>query len=704
MNMKKKMLGIIAGISIISTAAFAATQLSFNPSTPLSEPTVAPAENAANKGKILRLTDGTLIVVYGDAVDTAFESWDYNGTVTPARDIFLTYSKDDGATWSAPLNLSNTASQTDAGAFYDPDGNGPDGTGGLPPQNFYGNSDKPNIFAPGLGNNIMVSWTDKFCPGGSQGVASYNAPFLNLNPGTIQVPFSCTYVARLQNDTAGGTINLVAVDRLTDGTRDAKNDVARGGGGGNAIVWQEDPEGLQPGEAEGPGDGGSGANVSKGTDAWYSWLANKVFATGAWSAPQRISDNQLDNVGAARPNMFLGKHPQSPGKSWAIVAYEETKGLGTIEGKYVIYHVFPYDNPSAGAVPAGGGVIVSDPLENSRRVRFVAKGSPGSTNGTRIIMFWKQGMEDQGGPSDIMARVGHVPAGWDPTNPATTGFGWRPADLTPAVVGSADPATALGNAEPLNLSSAALTDESMTNPIDDARAHRAIIVGDFIAVGYSYTPDQAVARFTVEENYDFYIRRSTDGGASWDTPVNLSKLPKDLTVKEPRLVGSPGSVKTTCPSGDPAAADTTNTEDCQDKNVFYVAWGTELNQQESISQGSIDLSLAISRTTDKGDSYEPALTLVEGDVILDEPEDSQNGESQLRITPDGSKAFITWMQTTVDGKEVAFADGAPVSISTSDGGGGGCSMTSNRKVDLVIPLLILIGLGYLGRRRLNDKQ
>lgn len=695
----KLVISIVSGLLV--TSASATTQIRLNQEINLSAETGAPAaENAANKGKVLRLTDGTLITVYGDAVDSTAKAWNYNGDIYSARDIFITYSKDDGVSWSTPLNISETATLTDTGTFYDPDGNGEDGAGGLAPMNYYGDSDKPNIFAPGNGNNIMVSWPDKYCPGGNQNVVEYTAPYLSLTPGVIQVPYSCMYVARLVN--SADSVDLIAVDQLTDGTRDAKSDVPRGGGGGNAIVWQEDPEGLQPGDAEGPGDGGSGAKTSNGTNIWYSYLANNVFSTGSWSAPQSVTDNTSSDPGASRPNLFVGKNPNSPGKAWAILAYEERKGLDLDElaGKYVIYHVFAFDNPANGPVPAGAGVIVSDPLENARRVRFVAKTSPGSTDGTRIIMLWKQGVEDQGGPSDIMARIGHVPEGWDPTVNTTTSYGWRPQDLTPAIVGSGDPATALNNDAPLNLTSAALTDRSTTNPIDDARAHRAIMVGDFIAVGYSYTPDQPVTRYTVEENYDFYVRRSFDGGATWDEARNLSNLPKDRSVKEPRLVGTPGSVSSTCPSGDPEAADTTNPADCQSKSTFYVAWGTELNQQESTSEGSIDLDLYMSRSLDFGETYEPPVALAIGGVDLDNDE-SSNGESQIRMTPDGSQSYVTWMKTTDDGKEVAFNSGdfQTVSFNLDSEGGGFCSYNPNGRFDPVLPGLLLTAMAWLGWRR-----
>ncbi|NIV37854.1 MAG: hypothetical protein GWN58_53115, partial [Anaerolineae bacterium] len=61
-----------------------------------------------------------------------------------------------------------------------------------------------------------------------------------------------------------------------------------------------------------------------------------------------------------------------------------------------------------------------------------------------------------------------------------------------------------------------LTDLSSTNPYDDARAHRGAIRGDFVVMGYSYTPNWAASR-NGNDKYDFYVRRSFDGGQTWTT-------------------------------------------------------------------------------------------------------------------------------------------------------------------------------------------
>src|SRR5690606_39156446 len=113
----------------------------------------------------------------------------------------------------------------------------------------------------------------------------------------------------------------------------------------------------------------------------------------------------------------------------AIVAYEETKGLqGLDDGKYVRYHTFSAFDTSMPDPTDGAGWIISMPEENARRVRFIVQPGPlQASSDLRIVWVYKQGDYDQGGPSDIMTRVGHI----DRTDPASTGF--RPEALTPYV-------------------------------------------------------------------------------------------------------------------------------------------------------------------------------------------------------------------------------------------------------------------------------
>ena len=561
----------------------------------------------AIKSKLVRLVypegDGfahVLVCVYSDSVGP--DVWSYDGGMFGAQDVFVTRSADDGETWSTPVNISNTAMLSSISADHDGD---PD----TPPIPYHGDSEKPNIF--NVGKNVVVTWVDRYAPGDEQRTVAYP------EFGLIEMPYACVYEAR----SSDGGLTWSPARALSNGYRDAKQDVNKGSTAGWAVTWQEDPQGLQPGQAEGPGEGGSGATVAKGSDIWWtSRTTPQLVADAPFPAAARLTDNftmmgqgtnegyEYGQQGASRANLALVG-------GTAVVAYEETKGLeGLDDGKYVRYHVFSAFDDSMPDATEGVGWIVSDPTQNARRVRFVTQGTPGPKSGAKMFMFYKEGEYDQGGPSDIIGRAAHG--------------GFMPENLVPAV--APNPTTrevAFGNTPGLNLSSSmGLEAHSGDDDFEDARAHRALIDGDFIAIGWSYTPDWAIARFTDLENYNFWMRRSFDGGVTWDEPRNLSNITDTtINVKEPRLIKTPSSP-------DPSEP--------RDPNAFVVGWGTEVNTYEHLGLPPEELDIVVTRTTDRGETYAPIVAIADGPA--------NQYESQIRCTPDAETIHAVW-QERIDG-------------------------------------------------------
>lgn len=245
-----------------------------------------------------------LIVFYQDGhVDFPPDSGGFGGH--GHRDIFGAVSLDDGATWKR-TNLSKSG---DLSSFKLKDGTDYPG-------------DVVRLFDDVAGNKVLAVWASRYCKGGSPNFAiddtykslvetelgyttdADKATNLYLNdffgvsgsqkssdfadegyPTVGEVPFSCLWAARGTLETVNedgsfdpnGTLKGIVwrqAERLTSGVRDVhRMEAAAVPGAGFVVTWQEDPEGMRPGDGEGPGEGWSGAVAHHQTDIWYSYIA-----------------------------------------------------------------------------------------------------------------------------------------------------------------------------------------------------------------------------------------------------------------------------------------------------------------------------------------------------------------------------------------------------------------------------------------------
>ena len=635
------------------SVAIAATALSFSAAVNVSQ-TAAPSEKAKN----VRLA-------YQVGLEFR-KAWLYtygeNDGASGRGNVYARRSFDEGATWSAPVLLSRDGAGNATG------GQVITTAGGF---STAADNNKPNIFAPPItsGPKVVVSWTSAYCPSdpltghaGSYTSAVQGQSAL-VSGGAVDHPFHCLWVAT----TTDPELTNWTTTQLTTGARDALGDVLAGNSTGTsfALAWQEDPAGLKPGEAEGPGDGGSGATVTPGTNIWYS-AAPSPNGLVLRSSIRQASDNNSTATGAAgasRPNLGISG-------STAALAYEESSCPGGSSGKCIVYHSFPTLAPTfstAEGAAGEAGAIVSDVTQNARRVRLVLQGaSAAPTANLRTLLLWRESAATagEGAPADIVVRRGIAGAS------ASASSGYAGADI-------------------LVDSPRRLTDVAASG--GNANAHRALIRNNLIALAYDQTPSMDGANPEKTQpttaTYNLFLTRSTDSGASWDSARNLSGLTEPgMRVVEPRLVPTPGTVINPV-TGVAGPGDT------QDVNVFYVAYGTEKNDATGAAG-----RVYVSRSIDQGQNFE-AFVALPGAA-------GGQSEAQLRPTPDGSAVAALWMQEqTVDdplSKDALFAVATPALVPAPEmPAGAGCSMASQvQQPDPLLPLLAVLGLlGLLLRRK-----
>jgi hypothetical protein len=202
-----------------------------------------------------------------------------------------------------------------------------------------------NVVHQVFDDNIFVAWVSKYCDGGTplykldvddtddaayfadledtygkDAMYLYDLFGVKGNQGSVdyelqgfpevgEIPYSCVWTARgkllagddpTTTDTTEATyVMWTKPERLTSGTRDANLpavDCAKGAG--CMMTWQEDPQGLRPGQGLGPGEGWSGAIANQKTDIWYSHISQADFdlvfdAAGTVAAPLTMAEYGL---------------------------------------------------------------------------------------------------------------------------------------------------------------------------------------------------------------------------------------------------------------------------------------------------------------------------------------------------------------------------------------------------------------------------
>lgn len=374
------------------------------------------------------------------------------------------------------------------------------------------------------------------------------------------------------------------------------------------------------------------------------------------------------NTAASRPNLDFAVDGD---KVLALVTYEETKGLCRDEsdvgkgcpdepwltGKFMMYHHFEFDKPDTVnhgyimAQPAVGdeiydgedgigvaydvsqcdqidvnedGVLDNGCYENTRRERFTVNTDP--TASTKVVLIYKQGAFKQGERADIFLRR------------AVGGF--KSSNFEDDVCVSCGTSSVVdGEVVTTWHELDGLDDGSTTNIMDDARSLRAALDGDRVLIGFAHTDDWKMAttpdaNFIYGDNYNYMVRRSLDGGATWNIPYNTSNLPnKKISVVEPRLA----------------------TVEDPDQKTFVATYCTSANVVRVASSDGVPthppgLDCYYSRTTDDGDTYEnleddDKWTLSDGKRFTCLACAKQEEvEPEVFLTPDGNTMHSAWVQ------------------------------------------------------------
>jgi hypothetical protein len=326
---------------------------------------------------------------------------------------------------------------------------------------------------------------------------------------------------------------------------------------------------------------------------------------------------------ATRPRISLQSYRKTDESysAWTVLLYEENKALGELDldddgfidenpdvaaeiGKNVRYVSFEFNRPEVVrqnlqlnqpslSYDANGSLVFTDLLDivgcDAQNTTDTAEGllvcdtlydTEIARRGSLMVQPWgkvvgsgsrlaamplfKQGIINQGGPADIMARRFVAPTGFQPgvdnpydernmvcgqwefmdgsnpnyldglcvspainlsaTVPVTcdTDCGGYPTTLDPDFVDD-DTGGSIEVPKVLTWSQTVLQldDQSWENPMDVAKGHRGFLDKDFVMVLYAWSPNWKTNAIG-KDQYNLYVRRSFDGGETWTTtPASL---------------------------------------------------------------------------------------------------------------------------------------------------------------------------------------
>jgi hypothetical protein len=581
---------------------------------------------------------------------------------------------------SLPVRLTdNLGVNTKNTVFYDADGDPIPGTG-------------TNIGEDKEGERLYINGNDGIWCYDPDAEEPYNGFYTYTNYNDEEITAAVTCDGRLlDGDTGASRPNLFLQPYCAYGCTQTPGDTSDDVYSAWAIIGYEETKGAGSGPPEDTGSGGEPQDDGTGNEEYKSDEGKNIHFLSfdfQFRAGYDTATGQLRPMTDAQLAKVLVQDHDILNLQATDLATGDLLWLEDEEGNLVLDI---WGEP----IPA---------YQSGKRVRFILQGkSAMGDSKTTLIAVWREAEEGKGKTSDIMLRRNEVTGRGNPyafkwfqnvqnMSAVTIDETWVDPDHDPSADDPEHDGTKVirWHQEPGNLS-----DHTAANPYDDGRAMRGQIRGDRVVMGYLWTPNWYAAR-NYNDKYDFYIRRSFDGGRTWTTDPdgtgdvehidiyqdptaadpadkhyevitsyapgdweparNVTRLSSnDVSGLEPRIVATPGTIKKSGVwTGEP--------EDKQNKKVFYLSYGLEANDE---TQAPTDMFWSVTnnwgqtlkwveKEINPGSDSNHAGEIVEVFAWLAKDDDAEEGEAQIRMTPSGERMYACWLEESAKKSDITF--------------------------------------------------